>query len=361
MPPQSRTDYHQTVQSKSQPQLQRQYRWKIVWRNIFLYLLMHAGGLYGFYLMFGTTQWKTIFYSWLLLILGLLGTTAGSHRLWAHKSYKATLPLKMILVIFQTLSLQKYAYDWATDHRVHHKYVDTDADPHSSRRGLFFSHVGWLFLEREPEFVEKYNKMDFSDLHADKALMFQKKYYFVFFAPVVGILLPAAIPWHFWGETFENAFFISTMLRYCLCTNITFLINSYAHVYGTKPYDKNICPVEVPTLTILTGGEGWHNYHHTFPWDYRTGELGKYRFNLTTSFLDLMAAIGWAYDLKTVSKEMVLRRAKRTGDGSRELDEIMANSGHGHHDHDEQVWGWGDTDMTQDHRSYVDIHNRKYD
>ena len=82
----------------------------------------------------------------------------------------------MILVIFQTLSLQKYAYDWATDHRVHHKYVDTDADPHSSRRGLFFSHVGWLFLEREPEFVEKYNKMDFSDLHADKALMFQKKY-----------------------------------------------------------------------------------------------------------------------------------------------------------------------------------------
>lgn len=39
--------------------------------------------------------------------------------------------------------------------------------------------------------------------------------------------------------------------------------------------------------------------------DYKTAELGNYRMNLTTAFIDFFAKIGWAYDLKTVSKEIV--------------------------------------------------------
>lgn len=60
-------------------------------------------------------------------------------------------------------------------------------------------------------------------------------------------------------------------------------------------------------------GEGFHNYHHTFPWDYSTSELG-WRFNLTTMFINAMAAIGQAYDLKQVSPEMIIKRKLRTGD-----------------------------------------------
>ena len=74
-------------------------------------------------------------------------------------------------------------------------------------------------------------------------------------------------------------------------------------------------------------GEGWHNYHHVFPWDYKTAELGDYSANVTTAFIDFFAKIGWAYDLKTVSADIIEKRAQRTGDGSH------------------PVWGWGDKDL----------------
>jgi stearoyl-CoA desaturase (delta-9 desaturase) len=63
-------------------------------------------------------------------------------------------------------------------------------------------------------------------------------------------------------------------------------------------------------------GEGWHNYHHTFPWDYKTAELGQYSTNFTSMFIDSMAKIGQAYDLKTASDDMIRKRVLRTGDGS---------------------------------------------
>lgn len=50
------------------------------------------------------------------------------------------------------------------------------------------------------------------------------------------------------------------------------------------------------SVAIAALGEGWHNYHHVFPWDYKTGELGDYTYNLTTAFIDSFAKIGWAYD-----------------------------------------------------------------
>jgi len=93
---------------------------------------------------------------------------------------------------------------------------------------------------------------------------------------------------------------------------------------------RGIYPRENTIVAIGALGEGWHNFHHTFPWDYKTSELGNYRANFTNSFLDLMASIGWAYDFKTVTPSVVQARAERTGDGTHE------------------VWGWGDRDMTEE-------------
>ena len=124
---------------------------------------------------------------------------------------------------------------------------------------------------------------------------------------------------------------------------------------------RTMYPTEVPIVSVLTGGEGWHNYHHVFPWDYKTGEFGKYRSNLTTGFLDLMAAIGWAYDLKTASEDMIMKRVNRTGDGTRKIDQLIHGLNDDHHHEDDQVWGWGDKDMTEEDFSYVKVYNRKSD
>jgi stearoyl-CoA desaturase (delta-9 desaturase) len=73
-------------------------------------------------------------------------------------------------------------------------------------------------------------------------------------------------------------------------------------------------------VSALTQGEGWHNYHHTFPWDYKAAELDSYSGNMSTAFIDFMAKIGLAYDLKTVPPAMVLTTIKRTGSGERQHD-----------------------------------------
>ena len=117
-------------------------------------------------------------------------------------------------------------------------------------------------------------------------------------------------------------------------------------------------PTESLIVSVATLGEGWHNYHHTFPWDYRAAEFGKLRFNLTTSFINLMAALGWAYDLKIVSEESIIKRAMRTGDGTRKIEKIIKCL-EDHEHSDDLVWGWGDKDMTKEYLNYVKISNRK--
>lgn len=72
-------------------------------------------------------------------------------------------------------SLQNDIFEWSRDHRVHHKYSETDADPHNARRGFFFSHIGWLFVRKHRDVIEKGRKLDFTDLLADPVVRFQRK------------------------------------------------------------------------------------------------------------------------------------------------------------------------------------------
>jgi stearoyl-CoA desaturase (delta-9 desaturase) len=120
---------------------------------------------------------------------------------------------------------------------------------------------------------------------------------------------------------------------------------------------RNISPSENITVAILAYGEGFHNYHHVFPYDYKAAELGDYMFNPTTAFIDFFARVGWAYSLKTMSKEIVKQRIARTGDGthksSRKINsaENADSISEKHHDNKDHLWGWGDQDMkAEDYR-----------
>lgn len=104
-----------------------------------------------------------------------------------------------------------------------------------------------------------------------------------------------------------------------------------------------INPSENITVALLSLGEGWHNYHHVFPWDYKAAELGDYKLNVTTAFIDFFAKIGWAYDLKTVSADTVRKRVERTGINE---DEHLP-------------WGWDDKDLSQSDREAATIINKQ--
>jgi stearoyl-CoA desaturase (delta-9 desaturase) len=104
-----------------------------------------------------------------------IGVTAGAHRLWAHRTYKAKLPLRILLAIGQTIALQNDIHEWVRDHRVHHKFTDTDADPHNSTRGFFFSHMGWLMVKKHKDVFIKGKTVDMSDVESDPVVRFQQK------------------------------------------------------------------------------------------------------------------------------------------------------------------------------------------
>ncbi|XP_067616966.1 acyl-CoA Delta-9 desaturase [Eurosta solidaginis] len=344
------------LQTKTETPTHKPYKLEIVWFNVMLFVVLHSMAFYGIYLIYAENAYLEFVISYLYAMLGGLGITAGVHRLWSHRAYKARLPLRIFLMLCQSLAFQNSIYEWCRDHRVHHKFTDTNADPHNSGRGFFFAHMGWLMCKKHSDVTERGKNVDMSDILADPVVRFQKKYYFLVM-PICCFVIPAIIPYFVLGSSLKVCFFVCSMLRYTISLHATWLVNSAAHFYGMRPYEKNISSVDSKAVAIIAFGEGWHNYHHVFPWDYKAGELGTYQYNWTTAFLDFMAYIGQAYDLKSVPKEMILKRVQRTGDGTHlsvkdinnnNLSELVSKL-----DHDKEetmVWGWDDTDVCEDDR-----------
>lgn len=287
---------------------------QIVWRNVIIFAVLHCGALYGLFL-FVTGQ--LLLYTMLFFFppywYAGLGITAGAHRLWCHRSYKASFGLRVFLMIANCFAIQNDVYEWSRDHRTHHKFSETHGDPHNAKRGFFFAHMGWLLCRKHPDVIRKGRTIDMSDLEADPVVMFQRKYY-KFLAPFLGLALPSVIPL-LWHESLSNAFFLM-LLRYIASLHQTWLVNSAAHMYGTKPYDKHIQPRENRLVSWLTIGEGFHNYHHTFPHDYRASEYGFTVLSFTTFFINWCASMGWVTDCTKISQEMIDRRRNRTGEHS---------------------------------------------
>ncbi|KAM4524365.1 acyl-CoA desaturase isoform 2-T2 [Odontesthes bonariensis] len=285
----------------------------IVWKNVILMTLLHIGAAYGIFLIPSASH-LTLLWSVFCFLISALGVTAGAHRLWSHRSYKASTPLRIFLAAVNSMAFQNDIFEWARDHRVHHKYSETDADPHNAVRGFFYAHIGWLLVRKHPDVIDKGRKLEINDLLSDKVVMFQRRHYKMSVL-LMCFFIPMVVPWYFWGETLWVAYFIPALLRYTLVLNATWLVNSAAHMWGNRPYDQNINPRENKFVTFSAIGEGFHNYHHTFPYDYATSEFGC-KLNLTTCFIDFMCFLGLAKDRKRVSREVVLARLQRTGDGS---------------------------------------------
>lgn len=299
--------------------LEKPWKPQIYWSNVFKFILFHVISLYALLFEVKKSKFTTLMWAYFLYVFGMIGVTAGTHRLWAHRTYKANFQLRFILVFLQTLAFQNDVIEWARDHRVHHRHSETDADPHNAKRGFFFSHIGWVMQKKHPKVIEKGKEIDISDLYADPLLVFQRKFY----KPLVVLvcfIMPSIVPWLMWDESLWTAYMVAGVLRYCICLNFTFLVNSAAHLWGTRPYDKSANPAENFLVSLVTTGEGWHNYHHAFPQDYTTAELHipviSFAFNVATIFIDLMASIGWASDRKLVGAEAVERRKVRCGDGT---------------------------------------------
>lgn len=240
-------------------------------------------------------------YSWpLILAAGVflwangLSITAGYHRLWSHKTYQAHPALRLLFALFGAAALQNSALVWCSDHRRHHRHVDSDErDPYSAGKGLWFSHIGWMLRDYDSA------KEDFSnakDLQRDPLVVWQHKHYLAI-AISMNIAPVVLIGW-LCGDML-GSLLLAGVLRLVISHHSTFLINSLAHVWGRRPYTDNNSARDNDLLAFFTYGEGYHNFHHQFQTDYRNG-VRWWQFDPTKWLINTASRIGLARNLTRI-------------------------------------------------------------
>jgi stearoyl-CoA desaturase (delta-9 desaturase) len=215
----------------------------------------------------------------------------GYHRLWAHRSYAASRPLKYFLALFGTGSLTGSIIFWARDHRAHHRFTDTANDPYNVRGGFWYAHILWLILKQP----KRQNRVDISDLRADPLVKYQHRYYF----PIAFFMtwgFPTLVAGLGWGDWY-GGFIYGGIIRTCLVQQATFCVNSMAHYFGDQTYDDIRSARDHFITSVLALGEGYHNFHHQFPTDYRNG-IEVYHFDITKWLIALCSHLRLAGDLK---------------------------------------------------------------
>lgn len=258
---------------------------------------------------------ETLLFAFILWPISGFGITVGAHRLWSHRSYEASFPVRFMLMLCNSIANQGSIYHWSRDHRVHHKHSETAADPHNATRGFFFAHMGWLLVKKDPAIVKAGRDMDFSDLLEDSCVMFQKMV-----DPWFQLYMCFILPGHvcmLWGDNFWNGVYVAGGLRYLYVLNSTWLVNSAAHLYGDHPYDVLSYPAENPIVSFFAVGEGWHNWHHKYPFDYSASEFGiSSQFNPSKLVIDLLAMFGLVWGRKRATGAWQMGRRRRDRDAA---------------------------------------------
>ena len=105
--------------------------YKIHWPMVIYLSLVHILAFVGFFKYLSLCQLETWVWFLVLYFWSAIGITGGSHRLWSHRSYQAHWTLRLFYMLLTSIANQGSIYHWVRDHRTHHKYSETDADPHN--------------------------------------------------------------------------------------------------------------------------------------------------------------------------------------------------------------------------------------
>ena len=237
-----------------------------------------------------------------------LGVTAGYHRLFSHKGYDAPRWIRWTYAMLGGAACQNSVIAWASDHRYHHTFTDTDRDPYDATRGFFWSHMGWVFFEGVHG--DAYDNVP--DLRRDPVLAWQHEHYVLgaFATNVVLLGLATLLLGHGLGMLI-----VAGMLRIVVVQHFTFLINSAAHKWGSRPWSTDCSARDNWVLAFFTLGEGYHNYHHAFQHDYRNG-VRWWQFDPTKWLIYGLSRVGLATKLRRMPVDVMLAaRYERRRDG----------------------------------------------
>jgi len=278
---------------------------RILWGGAFFLAAYHLGSLLVFRVGW---SWPAVAACLAVYWAQIFGLSAGYHRYFSHRSFKTGRAFQLALALLGGLAAQMGPLWWASHHRRHHRCADRPGDAHSPvLSGFLWSHLGWFLSEEfratDEAAVRDWNGfpelrwLDRGRVAVPGALLA------VLFA--AGVLLERARPE--WGATGPQMLVWGGLLATTLCYQVTFCVNSVAHLFGRRRFDTPDNSRNLWLVALLTNGEGWHNNHHRFPSSERHG-LRWWEWDPTHYLLRLLSALGIVWEIQ-VPPRRALREA----------------------------------------------------
>jgi len=229
-----------------------------------------------------------------------MSITMGYHRLFAHPTYRASPAVQFLFLLFGAATFEESALKWSSQHRQHHLFTDTEHDPYGVNQGFWHAHIGWIMFWRH-----RTNYNNVKDLRRSRLVMHQHDHH-PWWSVGGGLVLPMLIAW--WIGHPLGGFIMVVCLRIVVVLHSSFFINSFAHTFGKRPYDSSQSARDNWLCALLTNGEGFHNFHHRFPMDYRNG-YRWYHWDPSKWCIYLLSKLGLAWDLKRTSDRRITEAA----------------------------------------------------
>lgn len=264
------------------------------WGSLFWISLMHIGAVYAlFHASFENLLALMVMY----FITGCIGITMTYHRMISHRTFATPKWFERICATCGALAMQGGPIKWTAIHRQHHSHPDTDMDPHNSRQGFWYCHLGWTLRWREnfdsPQKLKRFSR----DVATDP--------YYRWLDTVSGQLVPqfilATILFAIGGF---GMVLWGVCLRLVLVYHATWCVNSATHFFGYRNYEINDYSRNTWWVALITFGEGWHNNHHAHQ---QVAEAGHkwWEFDATMAVIRLLKRAGLVTKLKSIKDPQV--------------------------------------------------------
>ena len=260
-------------------------------------------------------HWRDVAIFTFMYVACGFGVTVGFHRLLTHRSFKTSAPLRGLLAVLGTMSVEGPVISWVADHRKHHAYTDRPGDPHSPHldhgggwrgavRGLAHAHVGWLFARAAHGSRERFAP----DLLADPVVDFVDRTFVLW--SLAGLALPFGLGWALGGTVQAGLYGMlwGGAVRMFVLHHVTYSINSLCHFFGRRRFATEDHSRNLTWLAPLSFGEAWHNNHHAFPTSAFHG-LGWRELDLSGLLITGLERAGLIWDVQRVSPSRLEAKA----------------------------------------------------
>jgi len=291
---------------------------QIQWLRIIPFILLHIACLAVFWV---GVSWFAVWFMVLFYMIRMFAITAFFHRYLSHKTFQTSRSVQFIFLLIGTMSAQRGPLWWAAHHRYHHRFTDTEHDPHSSTHGFWYSHVGWFLNQQNfstrkeiikdwlkfPEIVWL-DRFSFVIVLITAFAIYLLGDWLAFAYPNLGTSGPQLLVW---------GFVVSTLLL----IHATLCINSLAHLYGRRDFDTKDNSRNNLFLSIITLGEGWHNNHHYYAGSTRQGFFW-WQIDITYYVLKGMSFCGLIWAIKPVPQRIYDAHKTHLNDLKNKIDKM---------------------------------------